>query len=98
MYCQHVAGREPQLSAGLTSDQLRSNWEQRRQYEYSAVITANGSALAAWRTVEHYTRNDAMAALEANSYNPATLPTEPASVTAARADIARYDHDVCGLG
>jgi hypothetical protein len=97
MYCRHFTGPEPQVSAGLTSDQVRTVWAERRQYEQSALITATDSAQKAWRTVEHYTRNEASHALEAGSYNPASLPAEPAAVTAARADIARYNHDVCGV-
>jgi len=97
MYCQDVAGHETPLRPGLTSDQLRAVWTQRRQYENAAVVTSSGSALTAWRTIEHYTRNVATNALEATSYSPSSLPSEPAAVTAARASVARYDHNICGV-
>jgi len=96
MYCRTLAGREPQVTRAATAEQFRGTWDARRRYEWTAVVTASGPALDAWRTVEHFTRNEATAAVEAGGFRPESMLTEPPAVVTARALIATYDHDVCG--
>ena len=80
----------------VTAEQFRGTWDARRRYEWTAVVTASGPALDAWRTVEHFTRNEATAAVEAGGFRPESMLTEPPAVVTARALIATYAHDVCG--
>ena len=94
LYCQAVAGAAPTWVEGGATD-LEVHWSARRHHEHAATITAPGEIADDWTTIAAFTRDVATPMVDAGDLS--APPTEPAEVTGARARVAGFDHEVCGV-